>query len=256
MVAVVAHPPAGVNVYRVVAMLFKAGAHVPTIASNEEVGNGLKVVPEQIGATWVKVGVTTGLTTIVIVAVVAHPPVGVNVYSVVFMLSNAGAHVPTIASNEEVGKGLKVAPAQIGSTWVKVGVPKGLTTIVIVAVVAQRPVVGVNVYRVVFMLSKAGAHVPVTPLFEVVGNGAKVAPAQIGSTWVNTGAVGEVTTIVMVAVVAQRPVVGVNVYSVVAMLLIPGAHVPVTPLFEVVGNGAKVAPSQIGSTWVNTGTVG
>ena len=44
------------------------------------VGNADKVAPEQISATWVKVGVTFGLTVMVIVAVVAHSPaVGVNV---------------------------------------------------------------------------------------------------------------------------------------------------------------------------------
>jgi hypothetical protein len=44
------------------------------------VGNGVKVAPEQIGATAVNVGVTFGLTVMVIVAVVAHwPAEGVNV---------------------------------------------------------------------------------------------------------------------------------------------------------------------------------
>jgi hypothetical protein len=38
----------------------------------EVVGNGVKVAPEQIGATAVNAGVTFGLTVIVIVAVVAH----------------------------------------------------------------------------------------------------------------------------------------------------------------------------------------
>ena len=46
----------------------------------EVVGNGASVVPEQIGATAVNVGVTLVLTVIVNVAVVAHcPAVGVNV---------------------------------------------------------------------------------------------------------------------------------------------------------------------------------
>ena len=44
------------------------------------VGSGASVAPEQIGATVVNVGVTFGLTVIVIVAVVAHwPAVGVKV---------------------------------------------------------------------------------------------------------------------------------------------------------------------------------
>ena len=46
----------------------------------EVVGSADKDVPEHIGATAVKVGVTLGLTVIVNVAVVAHcPAVGVNV---------------------------------------------------------------------------------------------------------------------------------------------------------------------------------
>ena len=44
-----------------------------------------------------------------------------------------------------VGKAVKVCPLQIGATAVKVGVTFGLTTIVIVAVVAHCPAVGVKV---------------------------------------------------------------------------------------------------------------
>ena len=57
-----------------VAVLFKAGAQVPVIgvALVEEVGNAVKVAPEQMGATAAKVGVTLGLTVMVNVAVVAH----------------------------------------------------------------------------------------------------------------------------------------------------------------------------------------
>jgi hypothetical protein len=60
--------------------LLSAGAQVPVIPLVDVVGSGDKVAPEQIGATAVNVGVTFGLTVIVIVAVVAHcPAVGVNV---------------------------------------------------------------------------------------------------------------------------------------------------------------------------------
>jgi hypothetical protein len=46
----------------------------------EVVGNALNVPPEQIAATGVKVGVTNGLTVMVIVVVVAHcPALGVKV---------------------------------------------------------------------------------------------------------------------------------------------------------------------------------
>ena len=56
---------------------------------------------------------------------------------------------------------------------------------------------------VVVVLSKAGVHVPVMPLLEVVGNGDKVAPEQIGATIVNVGVVLVFTVIVKVAVVAH-----------------------------------------------------
>jgi len=41
-------------------------------------------------------------------------------------------------------------------------------------------------------LFKAGDHVPVMLLFEVVGSALKVAPEQIADTWVNVGRVGAV----------------------------------------------------------------
>ena len=112
---------------------------------------------------------------------------------------------------EVVGNGASVAPEQIGATAVNVGVMLELTTIVIVAVVAHWPASGVNVYVVVVVLSKAGNQVPVMPLVEVVGNGAKVAPEHIGPTAVNVGVMLVLTTIVMVAVVAHWPAVGVKV---------------------------------------------
>ena len=46
----------------------------------EDVGNGVKTVPEQIGATAANVGAMFGLTVMVNVVVVAHwPAVGVKV---------------------------------------------------------------------------------------------------------------------------------------------------------------------------------
>ena len=80
-VAVVAHcPAAGVKVYVVVTVLFKAGDQVPVIPLLDVVGNGDNVCPVHIAETAVNVGVITGLTVIVMVVVVAHCPVfGVNV---------------------------------------------------------------------------------------------------------------------------------------------------------------------------------
>ena len=50
------------------------------IPLNDVIGNGARVVPEQIAVTGLNVGVTFGLTVIVNVVVVAHcPTVGVNV---------------------------------------------------------------------------------------------------------------------------------------------------------------------------------
>src|SRR5437763_353920 len=108
---------------------------------------------------------------------------------------------------------------------------------------------------VVAALFKAGAHVPVMPLLEVVGNGDKVAPLHIGATGVNVGVTLVLTVIVNVVVVAHCPGSGVKVYVVVAVLLRAGDHVPLIPLLEVVGSGDKVAPEQIGATGVNVGVI-
>jgi hypothetical protein len=56
---------------------------------------------------------------------------------VVAVLFNAGDHVPVIPLLDVDGKELNVAPEQIGSTCVKVGVMFGFTVIVIVLVVAH-----------------------------------------------------------------------------------------------------------------------
>ena len=56
----------------VVAVLFKAGDHVPVNPLLDVVGKAVKVCPLQIGATAVKVGNTLGFTVIVKVVVEAH----------------------------------------------------------------------------------------------------------------------------------------------------------------------------------------
>jgi len=130
---------------------------------------------------------------------------------VVVVLSSAGVQVPVMPLLEVVGNGAKVAPEHIGVTALNVGVMFGLTVIVKVVVVAHCPAVGVNVYVVVVVLSKAGAQVPVMPLLEVVGSGVSVAPEQIGTTAVNVGVTFGLTEIVKVVVVAHCPAVGVKV---------------------------------------------
>ena len=105
-----------------------------------------------------------------------------------------------------------------------------------------------NVYKVVAELFKAGDQVPVMPLSDVVGKVAKVTPAQIGATCVNVGVIFGFTVIVIVAVIAHNPAVGVKVYCVVAVLFKAGDQEPVMPLSEVVGKATKVVPEQIGAT--------
>ena len=58
--------------YVVVAVLSKAGDHIPVIPLFDVVGNAANVAPEQTAAICVNVGVTFGFTVIVIDAVVAH----------------------------------------------------------------------------------------------------------------------------------------------------------------------------------------
>ena len=59
---------------------------------------------------------------IVNVVVLAHSPDdGVNVYVVVIVLFNAGAHVPAIPLFDVVGNALNASPSQIGATASKVG---------------------------------------------------------------------------------------------------------------------------------------
>ncbi len=51
----------------------------------------------------------------------------------------------------------------------------------------------------------------------------------------------------IVAVVAHCPALGTNVYTVDCVLFIAGLHVPIIPLFDVVGK-LKLLPEHIGPT--------
>ena len=64
---------------------------------------------------------------------------------------------------------------------------------------------------VVVVLFKAGAHVPVIPLLEVVGKALKFAPEQIAGTEVNVGVIFGFTVSVKFAAVAHCPDTGVKV---------------------------------------------
>jgi hypothetical protein len=59
------------------------------------------------------------------------------------------------------------------------------------------------VYVVVVVLSKAGDHVPVMPLLEVVGKADNEPPKQIAATCVKVGVIFALTVIVIVAVEAH-----------------------------------------------------
>ena len=64
----------------------------------------------------------------------------------------------------------------------------------------------------VVVLSRAGLHVPVMPLLDVVGNAVRAPPEQIGVTPSNAGVTGSLTvTSIVVIAVAHWPAAGVNV---------------------------------------------
>ena len=105
----------------------------------------------------------------------------------------------------------------------------------------------------VVVLLKVGDQVPLIPLLERVGKGAKISPEQIGPTPLNIGVTLGFTGIDMVVAVAHCPAVGVNVYVVVDILFKAGDQVPVIPLLEVVGKANKVPPEQIAATGVKVG---
>ena len=60
-----------------VAVLFKAGDQVPVIPLLDVVGKE-KLPPEQMAATWLKVGVTFGLTVLVGMSVARLPHPGIS----------------------------------------------------------------------------------------------------------------------------------------------------------------------------------
>jgi hypothetical protein len=135
----------------------------------------------------------------------------VKVYVVVFVLFKTGDQLPETPLVEVVGNGDKVSPEQIGATALNVGVTLEFTVIVNVVELAHCPAFGVKVYVVVVVLSNAGDQFPETPLVEVVGNGDKTLPEQIGATALNVGVVAEFTIIVNVVELAHCPAFGVNV---------------------------------------------
>jgi len=190
-------------------------------------------------------------TVTVIVAVAAHwPALGVKVYIVVALLFIAGLHVPPIPFVEVVGN-VNDPPGHMAAICENNGATLLFTVIVIVAVVAHWPALGVKVYVVVALLFTPGLHVPPIPFVEVVGN-VNDPPGHMAATCENNGTTLLFTVIVIVAVVAHWPALGVKVYVVVALLFTAGLHVPVIPFVEVVGN-VNDAPWQIAATCENSG---
>jgi hypothetical protein len=117
---------------------------------------------------------------------------------------------------EVAGKAGTEPPEQIVSEVpkLKAGVTFWFTVTANVAVVAQSPAVGVNVYvAVAVLLTVAGLHVPVMPLVEVLGNAGTASPLQIVSVVPNEnrGVTFGFTVTEKVVVVAHKPAVGVNV---------------------------------------------
>lgn len=146
----------------------------------------------------------------------AHcPAFGVNVYAVVpvFAVETAGDHVPEIALFDVIGRTGAVEPWQMVPIGVNVGVIKELTVIVIAAVEAHCPEVGVKVWLVApaEAVETAGDHEPLMPFIEVVGRTGAVAPWQTVPTVVNVGASRGLTVILNVVVEAHCPADGVNV---------------------------------------------
>ena len=263
IVVVVAQSPAvGVNVYVVVAVLFNAGLQVPVMPLVEVVGNADKVAPEHISATWVKVGVTFGLTVTVKVVVVAHwPASGVKVYvPLTVLLITAGAQVPVMPLSDVKGSIGATEPSHIAATGLKVGVTFGKTVISIVVIVAHCPASGVKVYvPPTVLLIVAGDQVPVIPLVDVNGNTGAIAPEQIGAMAAKVGVRFGITVISrVVAAVAHCPAAGVKVYvvePVVAVLITAGDQVPVMPLLDVAGNAGAAAFRHSGPMVVKAGVI-
>jgi len=101
------------------------------------------------------------------------------------------------------------------------------------------------VYAVVALLFIDGLHVPVILFKEVVGRAGIEEPAQYGPGVLKEGMIASLIVIVRVVGTAHCPAAGVNVYVVVARLLITeGFQDPSTPLVEVVGKAGIDAPAQ------------
>ena len=101
-------------------------------------------------------------------------------------------------------------------------------------------------YLVVTVLSiVAGLHVPLMPFVELNGKAGITVPAQYGPTAAKVGISNGSMMIDSLAIAAHWPAAGVNVYSVVTVLLIvEGLHVPLMPLVDINGSAGITDPEQ------------
>lgn len=187
--------------------------------------------------------------TTIVVDVPHWPAPGVKVYvvgPVAVVLIAAGFQVPVIPFMDVVGRTGAVAFWHRDPIALKAGATCEVMITDIDAVAPHWPPSGVKVYVVVpavAVLIVAGFHVPLTPLFDVVGNAGAVLLRQSGSISVKTGITEPVICTDIVIGVPHCPAAGVKVYVAVPavdVLMVAGLHVPVIPLFDVEGNAGAV----------------
>jgi hypothetical protein len=161
----------------------------------------------------------------------AHcPAVGVKVYVPdAVLLTVAGDHVPVYPLFDVVANVGAVLPEQNAAIELNDGVTGAFTVTLILAVLAHCPAVGVKVYvPEVVLLTVAGDHDPIYPLFDVVANIGAVLPEQNAAIELKVGVTCTFTVTLILAVLAHCPAVGVKVYVPDAVLLtVAGDHVPV-----------------------------
>lgn len=225
-------------------------------------GRGANVVPAHTAGIGAKLGVTRGVTNTSMVTGTAQLPAGVNVSVEVPGIPVsmvAGLQVPVTPLFEVPGNVGAADPWQIGAICVKLGVIVPVISTLTVTGTAQPPVgvkLSVDVPGVP-VLMVAGLQVPVTPLSEMLGKEGATDPWQSGPMGAKIGMMVPVTTISMVACVAQPPE-GVNVYVVVpidAVLIVAGLQLPLMPFAEVPGNAGAVAFWQNGPSCVKPGVI-
>ena len=108
------------------------------------------------------------------------------------LLTVPGFQLPFIgvAFVEDPGNAGAGEPLQIAASAVNVGNTFGLTVCTIVVVTAHCPVLGVNVYVAVVVLSiVAGLHEPLILSSDVAGKVVAAAPLQIAASAVNVGVI-------------------------------------------------------------------